>query len=266
VDGNGIYICAKDHNGLCGELLVKIAALPKAQFVTNPPTAATVQTNFIFTVTNYGGSISMYAAVNFDPISSTEPAWFIFKQDDKLYYNGLWWTNGTGATPEWLLSVAGDPGAWPSLGITNSFSELTFTSGSIHAPQLNGSNLIENSSHLMAPVSRKLGGVQYLWTSHAVGVNSNGLHDPNGTPASPADRTAIAWYKIRLDSPVAISDSGRIYDTAPVNPKFYYLPSVAVNKNGDMLLGFSGSSVNDYIGAYYTGKINNGSWINPPVR
>ena len=39
-----------------------------------------------------------------------------------------------------------------------------------------------------------------------------------------------------------------------------------VNKNSDTPVGFSGSSVNDYIGAYYTGKLSNGSSPSAPIR
>ena len=39
-----------------------------------------------------------------------------------------------------------------------------------------------------------------------------------------------------------------------------------VNHNGDSVVGFSGSSVNDYIGAYYTGKLNNRQSPSAPIR
>jgi len=47
---------------------------------------------------------------------------------------------------------------------------------------------------------------------------------------------------------------------------FYYMPSAAVNKNGDAIIGFSGSSMNDYIGAYYSGVLNNGTSASQPIR
>ena len=114
---------------------------------------------------------------------------------------------------------------------------------------------------MMASV-RKLNGVQYLWTCHAIGVNKDGV---DASPPNAADRSGIAWYKIRMDNSIEIVNSERIYDRAPSSPKHYYYPSLAVNSLGEMLLGFSGSSDNDYIGAYYVWRHNAGGTV-PPIR
>lgn len=42
--------------------------------------------------------------------------------------------------------------------------------------------------------------------------------------------------------------------------------SLAVNNHGDMVIGFSGSSSSDYVGAYYTGKLNNAATTSAPMR
>ena len=111
---------------------------------------------------------------------------------------------------------------------------------------------------------RTISGTQYLWTCHHVGVNSSGNND-----GSPADRTAVEWFKIQMQSTppsASIVSNNRIYDSAATSPKFYYYPSLAVNQNGDVALGFSGSGVNDYIGAYYFGTLNGGSSPTAPIR
>jgi hypothetical protein len=68
---------------------------------------------------------------------------------------------------------------------------------------------------------------------------------------------------------VALTARDRIFDNASSNPKFYYYPSLAVNKNGDMVIGFcgsrSGSSSADYVGAYYWGRLNNGTSLSGPL-
>jgi len=46
----------------------------------------------------------------------------------------------------------------------------------------------------------------------------------------------------------------------------YYMPSLAVSKRGDILVGFSGSSINQNVGAYYTGTLANGTMPNSPIR
>ena len=41
---------------------------------------------------------------------------------------------------------------------------------------------------------------------------------------------------------------------------------MAVNKIGDVVTGFSGSSVNDYIGTYHSGMLASGNSPSPPIR
>ena len=118
----------------------------------------------------------------------------------------------------------------------------------------------------MMAMVRKIEGIQYLWTCHQIGVNSAGNADPPPNGSGTADRSGVAWYKIQTGPNVGIVASGRIYDTAATNPRFYYMPSLAVNKSGDMVVGFSRSSVNEYIGACYTGRLNNGSSPNAPIQ
>jgi len=121
-------------------------------------------------------------------------------------------------------------------------------------------------SELLTAMVRKIGGTQYLWTCHQIGVNSAGNNDSPPTGTGPADRSGIEWFKIQTSPSVSITENNRIYDIAATNPKFYYVPSLAVNNNGDMVVGFSGSSANDYIGAYYSGRRNDGSIPSTPIR
>ena len=116
----------------------------------------------------------------------------------------------------------------------------------------------------MTAVARNVGGTQYLWTCRHVGVNNAGNNDNPQT--NPADRLAIEWLKIQTTPSVGIAASGRVYDTATTNPKSYYMPSLAVNTNGHMVMGFSGSSANEYVSTYYWGRLNNGTPSAAPVR
>ncbi len=43
------------------------------------------------------------------------------------------------------------------------------------------------------------------------------------------------------------------------------MPSLVVNTNGDMVIGFSGSKTNEYIGAFYMGRLANGTTLDMPV-
>jgi hypothetical protein len=113
----------------------------------------------------------------------------------------------------------------------------------------------------MMATLRSLNNTQYLWTCHHIWVDEYGT---NGAPS--ADRAAVAWYQIRLSPSVSITNAGRVFDNASTNPRFYYYPSLAVNRNGDMVIGFSGSSVNDYVSGYYWGRLHNGVSSSAPIR
>ena len=63
-------------------------------------------------------------------------------------------------------------------------------------------------------------------------------------------KTEVAWYEIVPSSPPALAQQGRVSDPA----RFYYYPSIAVNSNGDIALGFSGSSTTEFAGGFYTAR------------
>jgi hypothetical protein len=70
------------------------------------------------------------------------------------------------------------------------------------------------------------------------GVNSQGGY--NNEPESSL-RSAVQWLKIQTSPSVGISASGRIFDSASTNPNHYFFPSLMVNTQGDMVVGFAGS-------------------------
>lgn len=63
-------------------------------------------------------------------------------------------------------------------------------------------------------------------------------------------KTEVAWYEIVPSSPPALAQQGRVSDPT----RFYYYPSIAVNANGDIALGFSGSSTTEFAGGFYTAR------------
>src|SRR5262249_8095906 len=83
----------------------------------------------------------------------------------------------------------------------------------------------------------------HLWTTRTIGVNSSG-------GATGADRTGVEWFDLNISaSSLVINQTGRIFDTAASNPRFYYDPSLTVTGQGLMRLGFSGSKSTELIGA-----------------
>jgi len=99
------------------------------------------------------------------------------------------------------------------------------------APQSGNDNTIDTSDTRLLNVVYRNG---TLWTVHNV--------------QSPATtKTEIAWYQIN-PAAGAVLAQGRISD--PV--RWYYYPSIAVNKDNVAALGFSGSSTTEYAGGYYS--------------
>ncbi len=73
-----------------------------------------------------------------------------------------------------------------------------------------------------------------LWTTHCIGSGG---------------RAASRWYQIDTAS-ITVAQSGTVRDPS----LSYFMPSIAVNANGNVALGFSGSSPDQYPGAYFTGR------------
>jgi hypothetical protein len=251
VDGNGIYITC---SLLAPRYTTMLAALPKGPFLNG--SAQTVQANFIFD-TGVSFLNKIYPAINFDPVGTSDPVWFIGELNGSLFYNQLVWANGLGAQPVFQLNP------WGTLQISPSYFDMPLGggTGSILAPQKGGPHKVNarTGSQLIMAMVRKLGGTQYLWTSHTIGVNNAGNND-----GPPADRMASEWFQIQTTPTFQIVGTGRIFDSGS-SPRSYYLPSLAVNWNGDMVIGFSVSSANDFIGAFYTRRSGSGAWLGAPI-
>jgi hypothetical protein len=67
-----------------------------------------------------------------------------------------------------------------------------------------------------------------------------------------------------LAGTISYCTNGRIYDSASTNPHWYHFPSLAVNCAGDMIIAFSGSGLTNYIGAFCTWRLANGSALLVP--
>ena len=73
-----------------------------------------------------------------------------------------------------------------------------------------------------------------VWTTHCADVDG---------------RAAVRWYRIDPLA-VATTEVGTVADPT----RSYFMPSVTVNKRGDVFLGFSGSSPTQFASAYGTGR------------
>jgi len=99
------------------------------------------------------------------------------------------------------------------------------------APQPDIAATIDTSDTRLLNVVYRAGA---LWTVHTV-----------QSPA--AVRTEVAWYRIDVGAGTVLSQ-GRVSDPA----RWYYYPSIAVNRDNVAAVGFSGSSTTEFVGGYYT--------------
>ncbi|KYK29798.1 hypothetical protein AYK20_00245 [Thermoplasmatales archaeon SG8-52-1] len=112
------------------------------------------------------------------------------------------------------------------------------------APALGSSIPLDTVGHrLMNAVYRD----GYIWTAHCIGLDG---------------RAASRWYKIDVAN-LLLDDYGTISD--PV--MHYFFPTIMVNSGGNLAMGFSGSSPEQYASAYYTGRLASDppGEMDPPV-
>ena len=99
------------------------------------------------------------------------------------------------------------------------------------APQSGNDNTIDTADTRFMNVVYRAGA---LWTTHTV-------------PSPGTTKTEVAWYKIDPGAG-AVLTQGRISDPT----RWYFYPSIAVNKDNVAAIGFSGSSTTEFVGGYYT--------------
>jgi hypothetical protein len=86
-----------------------------------------------------------------------------------------------------------------------------------------------------AMIAKAPDGSDSLWTAHNIRVNASGVGSSSG------DRDAARWYQLGdLGSdPPTLTQSGTLFDTAGSNPRFFWMPSIAMNGQGHASLNTS---------------------------
>lgn len=126
-------------------------------------------------------------------------------------------------------------------GPFNSATATSWSEGPDQVPAKNGNDLDTLASRTMAQNQyTNLGGVESLWASHTVaGVD--------GTQA------AVRWYQV----PVTGGTVGSAIQASTYNPDSdnRFMPSVAVDRLGDMAIGYSVSSATVFPSIRYAGRL-----------
>jgi len=268
MDQNGIYLSVVHRTGGTNAGFT-VAAFRKEDIYSG-------KTNYVILTNTNPGLLSwaIQPAVNFDQVATNGYAWFVAKGPPEWganYYSGgailyrrLQWsgTNAVWADATWITNPITSYRNYFDLDGTNSLYSPT---DGIGAPQAGGSSKIglgNVGSRLMMAVIRN----GYLWTCQHVGLSgTNGgyLGDQTGTNV---DRSAAQWINLQVGTTnLTYNASGRVYDPAPTNPFWFYVPSLMVNCANDMVMGFSGSSANNYISAYYSWLFNGNLAASAPI-
>ena len=113
--------------------------------------------------------------------------------------------------------------------------EFSIGKTNISPQKASAKSIFANDSRMHALAKRN----GKLWAAHHVFL-------PEGV--TNVNRTAIQWWN--LETNATIIQRGYIQDTNAV--KQYTFPSLAVNKKGDVLIGYSGFSKDTYASAYYS--------------
>ncbi len=106
------------------------------------------------------------------------------------------------------------------------------------APQLGPAPLIESGDRRMQSCSYRNAS---LWCVHHIFL-----------PATNPTRTAVQWWQLTTGG--AIQQRGRIDDASGAT--FYAYPSIAVNANSDVLIGYSRFSASQYASANYSFRLS----------
>ena len=258
MDRNGIYLSVLNlgplSSGLDTNIGFSVAAFRKQDIY-----AGTL--NYVL-LTNHPGlrSWAIQPAINFDPIATNGYAWFVAKGPPEWgtnYYKGgpilyrrLQWsgTNAIWADSTWVTNLTADYRNYYDFQGAN--SSYLATSG-LGAPQAGGTNTIAmwpTGSRLMTAVIRN----GYLWTCQHVGLSRTNYYSGDLTGTN-VDRSGAQWLNFQVGSTSLVYNAcERVYDSASINPVWYYFPSLMLNCNGDMLMGYSGSGATSFVGAYYS--------------
>jgi hypothetical protein len=226
VDDNGVYFgMSVFPKG--GGSHARIVVTRKSPLIAASPSLGTV--------TDFDNLTGFYStpqpANNFDAVAANGNAWFVAANDQvyaNLNYRKLTWNAGT-----------------PTLDPSSTVLTTPAFTAPIDVPSLNASlDADVGDMRVMMAVIRN----SRLWCCRHVAVNSTG-------GSTSADRTACEFFELNVSGATAsLAQTGRVYDTAATNPRFYFYPGLAVSGQGHVVMAMSGAKSTEFIGAWTCGR------------
>ncbi|MEO5357185.1 MAG: hypothetical protein H7844_07800 [Nitrospirae bacterium YQR-1] len=224
IDQNYVYITVNMYNTTNNFQNIKVLAIAKTQLSASNST------------------ITWTELVKPTGTSSVTTPCHVFGTSQSHYFLGEGYYSSTSTYFKvYSLSMSGSTGTWSDKGYLKVQNKYTPSSSLPSASQSGSSiGLDTGDTRILSSVCRN----GYIWASHTVADSTN-------------TRTEAAWYQIDPSKAAASSISagstvseGRVKDSS----LSYFYPSIAVNTNNDVALGFSGSSSSIYGSAYYTAR------------
>jgi Bacterial Ig-like domain len=219
VDANAVYIGVNLFSSSSGSFAGTAAYVVRKSSVTTPGTP--VVTGFRF-VTSPGGAgmDSPQPATDMDP--TVGEGYFI--GPDNQFLNRL------------DVRRITDPGGTPGVSLNQTVTVPT-TSAPLAVPAQGATGGLDPLDDRLfeAMIGRGPDGTDTLWTAHNIRVNSSGVGSSTG------DRDGARWYQIGdlSSNPPTLTQSGTLFDTAVANPRFFWMPSIAMNGQGHASLNTS---------------------------
>jgi len=136
----------------------------------------------------------------------------------------------------------------PTLSLTSTqWSQFTGASGRV--PSSGGNALDTLYPRLMMQNQySNIGGVESLWNSHTAG---------DGNPVSPTTSATASprFYQVKVTGGTVEAAATQGFTYGPGGGLHRFMPSVAVNKNGDMAIGYNTSSSGTKPALVYAGRL-----------
>ncbi|MGZ3835391.1 MAG: hypothetical protein ACXVB0_17850 [Mucilaginibacter sp.] len=160
-----------------------------------------------------------------------------------MYMVSTWNTNVNGNGYLRLYTITGDADnpvykateTYPSVNTT--WNYLPNSNENDFSPQKDVTQLFQNNDSRMQSVIYRNG---FLWCTHTAFLPTN----------SPT-HSVVQWYQIDVKDG-SIIQFGRIEDRGSSNTHYYAFPSIAVNKNNDVLIGYASFSNSQFASADYS--------------
>ena len=220
LDVNGVYLTGNQFDAAGYFAGVLFTSIPKADLLLETPTATNLTCSGLLPAQNYG--FSLEPVLNFNPTNSAEPVLAVESDGtDFQYHFNLK-----------LFSVSNSASAKAAFGSITSVAVPPYFVP-LNPYQPDGQNSLDDGD-------LRIG-------SYVVQVGDNiyAVHGVEQILPEGSQRAALRWYRIGA-SDCQLRESGTISDT---NLDLFY-PSLAVNTDGFVVIGFNGCSTNTYVSSY----------------